>query len=211
MGDMAVLFRKTYSSCRVNKLEESMWMQGGQLDSCCIRWVPLGSPLTCRIDIVWVLCTSLQGEFHKAAQQGLNNGLYWGKLKCIGSGQQKKRQSPSILLSSHGEASQGPEYCLVSVRSTYLPSSPSFYGASVKKQSCQWRNVQAAEQQTVWIWGECFVEIVWECQPPMECHHLHCQGKEDTVSMGLEFGCSPFPQEKGEVVATPACSPGNPE
>lgn len=67
MGDMAGLFRKTYSSCRVNKLEESMWKQGGQLGSCCIRWVPLGSPLACRMDIVWVLCTSLQGEFHKAA------------------------------------------------------------------------------------------------------------------------------------------------
>lgn len=79
MGDMAGLFRKTYSSCKVNKLEESTWLQGGQSGGCRVRWVPLGSPLAYEMGLVWTSCTSLWGEFHKAAQQGLSDGLYWGK------------------------------------------------------------------------------------------------------------------------------------
>jgi len=67
MGDMSGLFRKAYCSCKVNTLEESTWTQGGQLGGSHVRWVPLGSPLACKMDLVWVSCTSLQGEFHKAA------------------------------------------------------------------------------------------------------------------------------------------------
>lgn len=67
MGDTTGLFRKTYSSLKVSKLEESVWMQGGQLGGCCVRWVPLGSPLAGKRDIAWSWCPSLQDEFHKAA------------------------------------------------------------------------------------------------------------------------------------------------
>lgn len=66
MGDMTGLFRKTHSSCRVKKLEESQHGCRTSIRRLLCWVVPLGSPLAGKMDLIWVSCSSLQGEFHKA-------------------------------------------------------------------------------------------------------------------------------------------------
>ena len=106
--------------------------------------------------------------------------------------QEKESRDPPS--SCHPMERQAEGQSSVSVQRAYLP----LYRTSVKKQSCQWKNTQASEQQAVWPWAAYRM-----LQSPLLGwrHQLH--GTHQWVQP------FPFPRRRGNPQSQLAHSPGN--